>query len=83
VQTWNQKATYLNRTRYVLPKYQFDAILIPFYEFHKIKCATGTRFCLTKTNKKPNQEDRITAVIPIAQLSTLEPKYNVSLCAYI
>jgi len=43
------------------------------------QCGLGTRFCLTKTNKKPNEVDRITAVIPIAQMSTLEPKYNVSL----
>ena len=57
--------------------------LPPCYKFYKIKCEPGTRFCLTKTNKKVNEEDRITAVIPIAQMSTLEPKYNTSLCAYI
>ena len=38
---------------------------------------------MTKINKKSNEEDRITAVIPIVEMSNLEPKYNTSLCAYI
>jgi autophagy-related protein 27 len=36
------------------------------------KCPTGTRACLTKTNRKQDETDRITVVIPIAQ-SALKP----------
>jgi len=43
------------------------------------QCTPGTRFCMTETNKKSNEEDRITAVIPIVQTSSLEPEYNISL----
>ncbi|KII92470.1 hypothetical protein PLICRDRAFT_103090 [Plicaturopsis crispa FD-325 SS-3] len=35
------------------------------------QCPSGTRACLTKTNKKTNQADRIVAVVPIAQTSSL------------
>jgi len=42
------------------------------------QCEPGTIFCLTKINKKLKEEDRVIAVIPIAQMSTLEPKYNAS-----
>ncbi|KAF8805838.1 hypothetical protein BYT27DRAFT_7191971 [Phlegmacium glaucopus] len=42
------------------------------------QCPSGTRACLTKSNKRPNEEDRITSVIPIVQMSTLQPKYLTS-----
>jgi hypothetical protein len=40
------------------------------------KCPSGTRACLTKTNKKEGQEDRIVAVIPLATSSALNPEYQ-------
>jgi hypothetical protein len=43
------------------------------------QCGTGTRVCMTKINKKDNEEDRITAVIPIVRTDTSEPQYNTGL----
>lgn len=42
------------------------------------QCPTGTRACLTKTNKKDSETDRIVAVIPLAQTKILDPKYSAS-----
>ncbi|KAI0063520.1 hypothetical protein BV25DRAFT_1883291 [Artomyces pyxidatus] len=33
------------------------------------QCASGTRACLTKTNKKEGEADRVVAVVPVAQVS--------------
>ena len=40
------------------------------------QCPAGTRACLTKTNRKSDSSDRVVAVIPLAQSSTLDPKYH-------
>ncbi|KIY50344.1 hypothetical protein FISHEDRAFT_39344, partial [Fistulina hepatica ATCC 64428] len=40
------------------------------------QCPSGARACLTKVNKKANQDDRIVAVIPVAQTSVLKPSYS-------
>ncbi|KAG9221108.1 hypothetical protein CCMSSC00406_0005453 [Pleurotus cornucopiae] len=38
------------------------------------QCPSGTQFCLTQVNKKADAgDDRVVAVIPIAQISTLNP----------
>ncbi|KAF8973249.1 putative autophagy protein Atg27 [Flammula alnicola] len=42
------------------------------------QCPSGTRACLTKTNQKSDQSDRVVAVIPIAQTSKLEPNLSFS-----
>ena len=41
-----------------------------------IQCSGGTRACLTKTNRKGDNSDRVVAVIPLAQTNTLDPKYS-------
>jgi len=41
----------------------------------KDQCEPGTRACLTKTNKKEGDTDRIVSVIPIAQASVLKPDF--------
>jgi len=40
------------------------------------QCPGGTRACLTKTNWKGDNSDRVVAVIPLARSSTLDPKYS-------
>lgn len=40
------------------------------------QCREGTRACLTKMNRKGENSDRVVAVIPLAQSSTLDPKYS-------
>lgn len=37
------------------------------------QCPTGTRACLTQTNKKGSETDRIVSVIPVAQSAILQP----------
>jgi hypothetical protein len=39
-------------------------------------CPSGTRACLTTTNKKADQPDRIIHVAQIAQTSSLKPEYS-------
>ncbi|EGN99720.1 type II membrane protein [Serpula lacrymans var. lacrymans S7.3] len=41
------------------------------------QCPSGTRACMTKTNKKGDDSDRIVAVIPVAQSSLLKPETSV------
>ncbi|ESK97062.1 autophagy-related protein 27 [Moniliophthora roreri MCA 2997] len=41
------------------------------------QCPPGTRCCLTKTNKKESEQDRITAVVPIAQTSSLNVSSSI------
>lgn len=74
------RSALINTSRYELEAHVF-LVDRPYYEFPKIKCAIGTRACMTKTNKKPNEEDRIISIIPIAQTSTLKPTYDYSLGA--
>jgi len=77
----------INRTRETPPTTMVDSLrfnlcadLEPQGDLpEQEQCPPGTRFCLTKTNKKPEEGDRTIAVIPIVQMSTLEPKYNFSL----
>lgn len=40
------------------------------------QCPSGSRACLTKTNKKEGENDRIVAVIPLATSSSLDPKFQ-------
>ncbi|KAH7929905.1 hypothetical protein BV22DRAFT_1001917 [Leucogyrophana mollusca] len=40
------------------------------------QCPSGTRGCLRKTNRKGDDSDRIVAVIPVAQSSSLNPAYS-------
>ncbi|KAF8893772.1 autophagy-related protein 27 [Infundibulicybe gibba] len=40
------------------------------------QCPHGTRACLTTTNKKSDESDRVVAVVPIAQTSTLKPTFD-------
>ncbi|KIJ67799.1 hypothetical protein HYDPIDRAFT_107295 [Hydnomerulius pinastri MD-312] len=40
------------------------------------QCPPGTRACLTTTNTKGENSERITAVIPVAQSSSLEPEIS-------
>ncbi|KIY73059.1 hypothetical protein CYLTODRAFT_387493 [Cylindrobasidium torrendii FP15055 ss-10] len=40
------------------------------------QCPEGTRACLSTTNVKENEKDRIVAVIPIATSSSLQPAYS-------
>jgi len=77
----------ISRTRETPPTTMVDSLRFNLCENLKTQgdlseqdqCGPETRFCMTMTNKKLNKEDRITSVIPIAQMSTLEPKYHVSL----
>ncbi|KAL1677270.1 autophagy-related protein 27 [Schizophyllum commune] len=41
------------------------------------QCPEGTRACLTTINKKPDHEDRVVSVVPVAQSSSLEPSYSL------
>ncbi|EKM54236.1 uncharacterized protein PHACADRAFT_257941 [Phanerochaete carnosa HHB-10118-sp] len=45
----------------------------------KDQCPSGTRACLTKTNIKESQPERITAVIPLAKSSMDDVKFNLLL----
>ncbi|KAI0930171.1 hypothetical protein AcV5_006955 [Taiwanofungus camphoratus] len=40
------------------------------------QCPSGTRACLTKTNRKGNDDDRIVAVIPLAKSATEDMDYS-------
>ncbi|KAG8816041.1 hypothetical protein FRC17_000491 [Serendipita sp. 399] len=40
------------------------------------QCPSGTRACLTKTNKKQDEQDRIVAVVPLATKASLTPQYE-------
>lgn len=40
------------------------------------QCPGGTRACLTKTNKREGEQDRIIAVIPLATTGTASPEYS-------
>jgi len=41
------------------------------------QCPSGTTACLTKTNKKGSESDRVVAVIPVAQTSEPKPDYSI------
>ncbi|PPQ67281.1 hypothetical protein CVT25_005865 [Psilocybe cyanescens] len=43
------------------------------------QCPSGTRACLTKVNQKTDDQDRIVAVIPVAQSANLDPISTASL----
>ncbi|KAF8868625.1 autophagy-related protein 27 [Gymnopilus junonius] len=43
------------------------------------QCPSGTRACLSKINQKPDENDRVVAVIPLAQNNNLNPSYSASL----
>ncbi|KAF8161113.1 autophagy-related protein 27 [Crassisporium funariophilum] len=77
----------VNRTRETPPSTMIDSLRFDLCADLKAldglsehdQCPTGTRACLTKENKKSEQENRITAVIPIAQTSKLDATYSYSL----
>jgi len=48
-----------------------------------MQCGSGTRACLSKTNIKQGESDRVIAVIPIAQEPELRTEYNKLSCALI
>jgi len=73
----------VSRTRNTPPSMMVDSLRFNLCEDLKVEdgpasdqCPSGTRVCLTKTNKKDGVEDRIIAVIPIAQTSHLHPEYT-------
>ena len=65
-----------DQVRWCMTLHIQGAVLCPFIHRCVIQCATGTRACLTKTNKKNDNTDRVVAVIPIAQTSSLKPEYS-------
>jgi len=48
-----------------------------------VQCPSGTWACLSKTNVKQGESDRVFAVIPIAQDPDLRAEYTVLKCAFI
>lgn len=48
-----------------------------------MQCPSGTWACLSKTNIKPGESDRVIAVIPVAQEPDLWAEYTVLSCAFI
>lgn len=54
---------------------------LTYSTFNPFKCPSGTRACLTKVNQKTDDQDRIVAVIPVAQSANLDPISTASLCA--
>ncbi|KAL0575745.1 type II membrane protein [Marasmius crinis-equi] len=72
------------RTRETPPSKMIDTVFFNLCEDLKEKevpkqdqCPAGTRCCLTKLNTKDGENDRIVAVIPVVQTSTLN--YSTSL----
>lgn len=64
-----------------------DQVRCVFYSsahiLNVIQCPSGSRACLTKTNKKGDEKDRIIAVISIAQSSSLNPEHSALTCMSI
>jgi hypothetical protein len=48
-----------------------------------MQCGSGTWACLSKTNIKQGELDRVIAVIPIAQESELRAEYTKLSCTLI
>jgi autophagy-related protein 27 len=48
-----------------------------------MQCGSGTWACLSKTNIKQGESDRVVAVIPIAQEPELRAEYTRLSCAFI
>ena len=40
------------------------------------QCGSGTRVCLTRTNRKDDEKDRIVAAIQVARTQDLAPEYS-------
>jgi hypothetical protein len=76
----------VNRTRSTPPTTMIDSLRFDLCADLKTidglaehdQCPPGTRACLTKVNQKENEPDRITAVIPIAQTSSLDLNSSIS-----
>ena len=48
-----------------------------------MQCGSGTWACLSKTNIKQGESDRVIAVIPIAQEPELQAEYTKLSCVFI
>jgi hypothetical protein len=48
-----------------------------------VQCPSGTWACLSKTNVKQGEPDRVFSVIPVAQDPDLQAEYTVLKCAFI
>ncbi|KAG8753829.1 hypothetical protein FRC14_005701 [Serendipita sp. 396] len=73
----------VERTRQIPPSSMLDSIRfnicadLPSSDLPEHdQCPTGTRACLTKTNKKNDEKDRIVAVVPLATTASLSPQYE-------
>ncbi|KAF9049769.1 autophagy-related protein 27 [Panaeolus papilionaceus] len=74
----------VNRTRETPPTIFVDSVKINLCADLKQvdsapkedQCVSGTRVCLVQSNLKPNESERVTAVIPIAQTEKLNPTYD-------
>jgi hypothetical protein len=74
----------ISRTRETPPSSMFDLVRLDLCEDLKTKesidekdqCSKGTRVCLTTTNKKGDDPDRVVAVIPIAETALLKPEFK-------
>lgn len=58
-----------------IPKFAFTDDLL--------QCGSGTWACLSKTNIKQGESDRVVAVIPIAQEATLREEHSKLSCAFV
>lgn len=74
----------VSRTRNTPPSSWIDSVRFDLCADLKLQdgvaagdqCLEGTRACLTKTNLKGDNSERVVAVIPLAQSNTLDPKYS-------
>ncbi|PFH54097.1 hypothetical protein AMATHDRAFT_53914 [Amanita thiersii Skay4041] len=74
----------VNRTRKMPPTEMVEALRFDLCEELKPlegvsegdQCPSGTRACLTTINQKKDADDRIVAVIPLTQTSTMSPSYS-------
>ncbi|KAF9528460.1 autophagy-related protein 27 [Crepidotus variabilis] len=76
----------LNRTRSTPPTTMIDSLRFDLcadlkrmdYLSEHDQCSSNTRVCLTKVNQKDKETDRVTAVIPVAESSSVEVEFTVS-----
>jgi len=76
--------TIVSQMRDTPPSMMVDTLSLNLCEDLKVQedvavgdqCPTGTRVCFVKTNKREGLDERVIAVIPIAQTSNLNPEYS-------
>ncbi|OSX66201.1 hypothetical protein POSPLADRAFT_1132639 [Postia placenta MAD-698-R-SB12] len=74
----------VKRTRETPPSTMIDTVVFDLCEGlqpdegvdEKDQCPSGTRACLTKTNRKEGSDDRIVAVIPLASSPLTDVQYS-------